>query len=141
MENGIKERVRARIGTMGDDEFERFMSELLPRVFPGFDRLEPSFNFMGKTTKGKCDAHAYHANNDSYTAIICTTQQKDLRVKVLSDINKLKETKFISKIQRVMLCVNTPLRDEIADYRSACAALHWDLDVLSLERITDCSLP
>jgi hypothetical protein len=124
------------VGAMGDDEFERFMSELLPKIYPGFDSLEPSFNFMGKTTKGKCDAHVYHTNDDTYTAIVCTTKQSDVHTKVLDDINKLSSTKFSSKIRRVLLCVNTPIKDEIEDYRTACTSHGWDLDPLSLERIT-----
>jgi hypothetical protein len=124
------------VGAMGDDEFERFMSELLPRIYPGFDSLEPSFNFIGKTTKGKCDAHVYHSHDDTYTAIVCTTRQSDIYTKVLDDINKLSSTKFSSKICRVLLCVNTPIKDEIEDYRTACAAHGWGLDPLSLEQIT-----
>lgn len=136
MQNKQKERVRILIGAMGDDEFERFMAELLPRIFPGFDHLEPSFNFIGKTTKGKCDAHVYHSSDDTYTSIICTTKQTDLRTKILTDINKLSSTKFAAKIRRILLCVNTPLKDEVEDYRTACAGHGWGLDLLSLERIT-----
>ena len=124
------------LGGMGDDEFERFMSDLLPRIYPGFESLEPSFNFIGKTTKGKCDAHVYHAHDDSYTAIICTTRQSDIHSKVLDDINKLPSTRFASKIRRVLLCVNTPIKDEVEDYRSACNNHGWELDPLSLDGIT-----
>lgn len=124
------------LGGMGDDEFERFMSDFLPRIYPGFESLEPSFNFAGKTTKGKCDAHVYHSHDDTYTAIICTTRQSDIRQKVLDDIHKLSSTKFSSKIRRVLLCVNTPVKDEVEDYRSACANHGWELDPFSLEGIT-----
>jgi hypothetical protein len=136
MNNSSIERVRMHVGGMGDDEFERFMSDLLPRIYPGFDSLEPSFNFMGKTTKGKCDAHVYHSQEDTYTAIICTTKQSDIRTKVLDDISKLPSTKFFPKIRRVLLCVNTPIKDEVEEYRAACALHGWELDPLSLERIT-----
>ena len=71
----LRERVRVYIGAMGGDEFERFMCDLLPCFNPDFNTLEPSFNLLGKTVKGKCDAHAYHAADDTYTAIICTTKQ------------------------------------------------------------------
>lgn len=121
---------------MGDDQFERFMSDLLPRIYPGFESLEPSFNFIGKTTKGKCDAHVYHSNDDTYTAIICTTRQSDIRTKLIDDINKLSSTKFSSKIRRVLLCVNTPIKDEVDDYRTACERFDWALEPLSLERVT-----
>ena len=140
MKKTVKERVRILVGGMGDDEFERFVSDLLPRIYPGFECLEPSFNFIGKTTKGKCDAHVYHARDDTYTAIICTTRQSDIRAKVLDDIHKLASTKFASKIRRVLLCVNTPLKDEIEDYREASADHGWELESLSLERITRHSL-
>ena len=136
MNNALIDRIRIKIGAMGSDEFERFMSTLLPSIYPGFDRLEPSFNFIGKTTTGKCDAHVYHEADDTYTAIICTTQQTDIPKKIIEDIGKLPSTKFASKIRRVLICVNTPLKDEVEDYRSACAALGWELDPLSLERIT-----
>ncbi|AEV26595.1 hypothetical protein Dsui_2232 [Azospira oryzae PS] len=136
MNNASSERIRMKVGGMGDDEFERFMSDLLPRIYPGFNSLEPSFNFMGKTTKGKCDAHVYHSQDDTYTAIICTTQQSEIHKKVLGDIAKLSSTKFSSKIRRVLLCVNTPIKDEVEDYRTACGLHGWELDPLSLERIT-----
>lgn len=136
MQNTLKERIRMLLGAMGDDEFERFMSELLPKVYPGFETLEPSFNFIGKTTKGKCDAHVYHATDDTYTAIVCTTRQSDIHTKVLDDINKLSATKFSSKIRRVLLCVNTPVKDEVEEYRAACNIHGWELDPFSLERIT-----
>lgn len=100
MNNTTKERIRMLVGAMGDDEFERFMSDLLPRIYPGFERLEPTFNFIGKTTKGKCDAHVYHSQDDTYTAIICTTRQTGLNAKILDDINKLSSTKFAAKICR-----------------------------------------
>lgn len=125
-----------KVGGMGDDEFERFMSDLLPRIYPGFNSLEPSFNIMGKTTKGKCDAHVYHSQDDTYTAIICTTRQSDIHKKVLGDIAKLSSTKFSSKIRRVLLCVNTPIKDEVEDYRAECRRYGWKLDPLSLDRIT-----
>lgn len=137
MKNTKKERIRTLIGGMGDDEFERFMSDLLPTIYPEFESLEPSFNFIGKTTKGKCDSHVYHKHNDTYTAIICTTQQSNIVSKVLDDINKLMLTKFASKICRVLLCVNTPLKDEIEAYRDACNERGWELVPLSLERITN----
>jgi len=140
MQSGLKERVRMLVGAMGDDEFERFMSDLLPRIFPGFENLEPSFNFIGKTTKGKCDAHVYHAGDDTYTAIVCTTRQSDIHTKVLDDIQKLAVTKFASKIRRVLLCVNTPVKDEVEEYRTACIDHGWELDALSLERITQHTL-
>lgn len=136
MNNNLRERIRILIGAMGDDEFERFMSELLPRIYPGFEALEPSFNFIGKTTKGKCDAHVYHAAEDNYTAIICTTRQSDVHAKVLDDINKLAATKFSSKIRRVLLCINTPVKDEVEEYRAACKSRGWELEPVSLERIT-----
>ena len=140
MNNASIERIRMKVGGMGDDEFERFMSDLLPRIYPGFNSLEPSFNFMGKTTKGKCDAHVYHSQDDTYTAIICTTQQSDIYNKVLGDIAKLPSTKFSAKIRRVLLCVNTPIKDEVEDYRKACRLHGWELDPLSLDRITRHSL-
>lgn len=127
---------RVAIGAMGQDEFERFMCDLLPKFNDGFERLEPSFNMLGKTTIGKCDAHAYHAKDDTYTAIICTTQQNNLRGKVLEDIKKLGATRFFSKIRRVILCINTPIRDEIVEYRAECKKQGWELDAFSLERIT-----
>lgn len=132
----IKKRIRLQIGGMGQDEFERFIVDLLPRIFPGYENLEPTYNFLGKTTKGKCDAHVYHAHNDGYTAIICTTQQTQLRTKIVDDINKLTSAKFSSKIQRVLLCVNTQIGDEIENYREACRQHNWLLDPLSLEQIT-----
>lgn len=136
MNTNIKERIRILIGAMGDDEFERFMSDLLPRIFPGFDKLEPSFNFIGKTTKGKCDAHVYHAHDDTYTPIICTTRQSGLPQKILDDISKLSTTKFSKKIQRVLLCVNSSLKDEVEDYRAACRERGWEMEALSLEALT-----
>jgi hypothetical protein len=140
MANKIKERIRIRIGAMGGDEFERFTSDLLPKIYPGFDVLEPTFNLLGKAVKGKCDAHVYHADNDTYTAIICTSQQSDVRSKVLEDIQKLTATKFAAKIRRVLLCVNTALKDEVDEYRIACCAHGWELDPQSLERITEYAL-
>lgn len=140
MNNTLKERIRMHIGGMGADKFERFMCDLLPRIYPGFDQLEPSFNLMGKATKGKCDAHAYHSDDDTYTPIICTTRQTDLVSKILDDINKLSATKFASKIRRVLLCANTPLKDEIEEYRKVCRSRGWELEPLSLESMTRHSL-
>lgn len=136
MANKLKQRIRIQIGAMGGDEFESFMSDLLPKIYPGFNVLEPTFNLLGKATKGKCDAHVYHSSDDIYTAIICTSQQSDIRSKVLEDIQKLTATKFSSKISRVMLCVNTALKDEVDEYRIACRAQGWELDPQSLETIT-----
>ncbi len=130
------ERVRVHIGAMGGAEFERFMCDLLPRVYPDFKNLEPSFNLLGKTVRGKCDAHVYHAAEDAYTAIICTTQQVDIRTKVLADIQNLTTSRFAAKIRRVLVCVNTSLQDEVEDYRNACAAHRWEFDPLSLSRAT-----
>lgn len=134
--NTFKERIRILIGRLGGNEFERFMCDLLPSIYPDFDLLEPSFNSIGKTTKGKCDAHVYHSRDDTYTAIICTTRQSDRHSKILCDINKLESTKFSSKIRRVVLCTNTPLKDDVEVYRTACRDHGWELDPLSLERIT-----
>jgi len=128
------------IGGMGDDEFERFMCDLLPRIYSEFDRLEPSFNSIGKTTKGKCDAHVYHAVDDTYTPIICSTQQTNIKSKIIEDIYKLSATNFASKIRRVILCVNSPIKDEIEEYRNACQERGWNLEAISLERMTQFSL-
>lgn len=135
--NTLKDRVRIKLGAMGPDEFERFMSELLIRIYPDYVSIEPSYNFMGKTTKGKCDAHCYHEADDTYTAIICTTQQSVVSKKVLVDVNKLSEAKFSSKIRRVLLCINTPIGDEVEEYRTACQLKGWSLKCLSLESITN----
>lgn len=132
----LQDRVRVQIGKMDKDPFERFTADLLPRIFSGYENLEPTYNLLGKTTKGKCDAHVYHAQNDRYTAIICTTQQTNLHTKIIGDINKLTSAKFASKIERVLLCVNTPIGDEIEDYREASRQHNWELDSLSLERLT-----
>lgn len=136
MREDIKNLVRLQIGGMEQDKFERFTADLLPRIFPGYEHLEPTYNFMGKTTKGKCDAYVYHAQNDRYTAIICTTQQTNLRTKIIGDINKLTSAKFASKIERVLLCVNTPIGDEIEDFKEASRRHNWKLEPLSLERLT-----
>ncbi|MFM0285052.1 hypothetical protein [Paraburkholderia megapolitana] len=140
MKNSVKERVRIRIGSMGGDEFERFISELLPKIYKDFETLEPSFNLTGKTTKGKCDAYVYHEKDDTYTAIVCTTIQDNPHEKLLNDISKLTKTRFYKKIRRVLLCINTPIKDEVEDYRAACANHGWHLDPLSLERITTTTL-
>ena len=136
MSKDIKNLVRAQIGIMKEDEFERFTADLLPRIYPGYDKLEPTYNFMGKTTKGKCDAHVYHAENDCYTAIICTTQQTNLPKKIIGDINKLTSSKFAFKIEQVLLCINTPIGDEIEDYREASRQHNWQFESISLEQFT-----
>lgn len=137
MKNNLKERVRVLIGAMGDDEFERFVSELLPRVDSEFKNLEPTFNFIGKATKGKCDGYVYHSEDDRYTAIICTTQQSAIRSKIIDDINKLTATRFSAKIKNVLLCINTPIKDEVEEFRDICSEKGWGFNPFSLEKITN----
>lgn len=136
MSDDIKNLVRIKIGGMEQNQFERFVADLLPRIFSDYENLEPTYNSLGKTTKGKSDAYVYHAQTDSYTAIICTTQQTNLRTKIIDDINKLTSAKFASKIARVLLCVNTPIGDEIEEYMEASRQHNWKLNPLSLERLT-----
>jgi len=121
---------------MGGDEFERFILELLPRIDPSLGAIEPTFNMLGKTTRGKCDAHVYHPATDEYTVVLCTSQQTDCRSKILADIEKVTEAKFASKIRDVLLCVNVPFRDEVEEYRDACKSHGWKLRTFSLEQLT-----
>jgi len=128
--------IRTGIGAMGEGEFERFICVLLPRVSEKYQDIQPSYNFLGKTTKGKCDAHIHHKEDDTYTAVVCTTQQSGVKSKVLDDLKKLRNAEFAEKIRGVVLCVNSSVQDEVESYREFCRSEEWIFDLFSLESIS-----
>ena len=57
--------LRRIIGSMESGQFEQFISDLLPEIDERYLDFEPSFNMLGKTTKGKSDALIYHSKSDT----------------------------------------------------------------------------
>jgi hypothetical protein len=122
---------------MKPEEFEEFVYVLLQSSLLSTYKIEPSLNHEGKTTKGKFDALAYDSNEERYVAILCTTQKSALKNKIIGDLEKAISSPIAGKIRKIFVCINSPVREEVDEYRELCKSQSWELIVLSLEGLVD----
>ena len=134
----MEDLIRVELGMMLDGAFEKMIRRILPRFNKIYQYIEPTYNFKGKVTKGPVDLLCHKITSDTYSAIICTTQSKDVKSKILEDINKLnsEECYIRNKIDEVIICVNTCIKSEAEIYRELCCEYNWQCVLFSLERLT-----
>jgi hypothetical protein len=132
------EFVRSRIGQMESGEFENLARIVLPLDNKNYEKITDTLNVDGKTTPGPVDLYVYKKDTGKYAAISCTTQKSNIVKKIKEDIIKLNDTatKFRELIDEVVVCVNTPIRDEDAEYRDLCNEYGWEYSPYSLSRLS-----
>lgn len=135
----MKKHIAEEVRSMQPGEFERLIYELMPKAYESYSNIQPTFNSRGKTTKSCVDLYVHHQETDTYIAFLCTTQQNDVKAKIINDINNLNSENchIKNKIADVVLCVNTPIKTELEDYRNECKKFGWNCINFSLHNIVD----
>ncbi|SMM97680.1 hypothetical protein SPONL_799 [uncultured Candidatus Thioglobus sp.] len=127
------EAIKLAIRKLSPQEFENICCKLLEIHSDEYTGLIPNQTPDGKIRKGQPDAHKINQDG-RYIACQFTTQQTNLKSKIINDISVLNSEKcyFRDKIYKVVICVSLNLSSEVALYRAKCDKLGWKHEILTL---------
>ncbi|QUX92251.1 hypothetical protein CYL31_12945 [Marinomonas sp. A3A] len=133
----IQEELRFAFVNLSPQGFEDVCCELLKVHSNEYDTINSNRDALGKTRKGTPDAYVRESDG-RYIAIQFTTQQSEIKKKVLYDISQLTTEKchFKDKIHKVTICITTNPGSEVELFYEVCEELGWQCIVFTLDDLT-----
>ncbi|MFQ2003051.1 hypothetical protein ACK342_16815 [Aeromonas veronii] len=133
----IQEQLRIAFAKLSPQEFEDVCCELLRIHSNEYETIKSNRDALGKTRKGTPDAYVRECDG-RYIAIQFTTQQSEIKKKVLYDINQLTTEKchFKDKIHKVTICITTNPGSEVELFYKKCEEFGWQCILFTLDDLT-----
>lgn len=131
-------KVRQRIGELGIREFETIANDIMRLEFAYEEGpLETNQRKDLGIRKGKPDAHIKRKDGSYIAFNHTTTDQRNVKAKILKNISDLHNSSTFNKIlSKVVTCTNTPLDDQRIVYEQKAKEYNWDYDIYSIDRLT-----
>ncbi len=130
----VQEELRIAFAKLSPQDFEDVCCRLLQLHSSEYEGVNSNRDAIGKTRKGTPDGYVRESDG-RYIAIQFTTQQQNIKAKVLKDISDLTTEKchFRNKISKVTICITTNPSSEIELFYQACEKNGWRCHVLTLD--------
>ncbi|NPV01418.1 MAG: helix-turn-helix transcriptional regulator [Brevinematales bacterium] len=138
----IEKSIEKAIAGLKGGEFEAFCSYFFSIVY-NYKDIESSRDENNQPVRG-VDAY-YRLENGEFIIFQYTSQEKDLKTKIINDIEILNSDKpdyqvFKNHIKKVIVCINQPDRGSIIEYEKCAKKYGWEFELFTLHRLTKISI-